>query len=52
MFDGHITLDQARSLMAQATRRLARRQRSWFYRDPRVHWLPTPDLKAALRLIR
>ena len=52
MFDGHIDQDQARGLMAQATRRLARRQRSWFYRDPRVHWLPAPNPKAALHEVR
>ncbi len=51
MLDGHVTAEQARDLTAQATRRLARRQRSWFYADPRVHWLPTPDAASALRLL-
>ena len=27
----------------RATRRFARRQESWFRRDPRVHWLAYDD---------
>lgn len=36
----------ARGATVIATRRLARRQMTWFGRDPRVHWLPAdaPDL--------
>jgi tRNA dimethylallyltransferase len=37
--DGELTLDQAREETARATRRFARRQESWFRRDPRVLWL-------------
>jgi tRNA dimethylallyltransferase len=37
--DGELTLDQARDETARATRRFARRQESWFRRDPRVRWL-------------
>ncbi len=37
--DGECTLDQAREETAKATRRFARRQESWFRRDPRVRWL-------------
>jgi tRNA dimethylallyltransferase len=37
--DGSCTLDQAREETVQATKRFARRQESWFRRDPRVHWL-------------
>jgi tRNA dimethylallyltransferase len=32
------------------SRRLARRQRSWFRRDPRVEWFQNPD-DAARRLV-
>ena len=32
-------LDRARQETVRATRRFARRQRSWFRRDPRVRWL-------------
>jgi len=38
--DGEWTLDQARQETARATRRFARRQESWFRRDPRITWLP------------
>jgi tRNA dimethylallyltransferase len=37
--DGDWTLEQARAETARATRRFARRQESWFRRDPRVTWL-------------
>jgi tRNA dimethylallyltransferase len=37
--DGELTLDEAREETVKATRRFARRQESWFRRDPRVHWL-------------
>ncbi|MFC5141295.1 tRNA (adenosine(37)-N6)-dimethylallyltransferase MiaA [Actinomycetospora rhizophila] len=44
--DGRIDLDEARRRTVVATRRLVRRQRSWFRRDARVHWLDAaaPDL--------
>jgi tRNA dimethylallyltransferase len=44
--DGHWTTDTAADQTRQATRRFARRQRSWFRRDPRVSWLDAaaPDL--------
>jgi tRNA dimethylallyltransferase len=35
-------LQAAERRTVQATRRFARRQRSWFRRDPRVHWLAEP----------
>jgi tRNA dimethylallyltransferase len=37
--DGEGTLDDARLETVKATRRFARRQESWFRRDPRVTWL-------------
>jgi tRNA dimethylallyltransferase len=52
--DGRATLEQAKDLTAQATRRLIRRQESWFRRDPRIHWLDpaAPDLvEQALRAV-
>jgi tRNA dimethylallyltransferase len=51
---GEWTLDQARAETVRATRRFARRQESWFRRDPRITWLDAaaPDLAAqALDLI-
>jgi tRNA dimethylallyltransferase len=52
---GEWTLDQARDETIRATRRFARRQESWFRRDPRILWLDAtaPDLVAqALKLAR
>jgi tRNA dimethylallyltransferase len=37
--DGEWSSGQAREETARATRRFARRQESWFRRDPRVRWL-------------
>jgi tRNA dimethylallyltransferase len=37
--DGLLTVDEARTETARATRRFVRRQRSWFRRDSRIHWL-------------
>ncbi len=53
--DGDLTEQQAQDETARLTRRLARRQRSWFGRDPRVTWLPhdAPDLlQRALAVVR
>jgi tRNA dimethylallyltransferase len=55
--DGELTLDQAREETVRATRRFARRQESWFRRDPRVCWLdasqpPQTLLAEALRVTR
>jgi tRNA dimethylallyltransferase len=46
MLEGELDDATARSDTIAATRRFARRQESWFRRDPRVHWLPydAPDL--------
>ncbi|MCL6671068.1 MULTISPECIES: tRNA (adenosine(37)-N6)-dimethylallyltransferase MiaA [Streptomyces] len=53
---GECTLEEARAETVRATKRFARRQDSWFRRDPRVHWLSggaadlteLPDLALAL----
>ncbi|MCI1936370.1 MAG: tRNA (adenosine(37)-N6)-dimethylallyltransferase MiaA [Bifidobacteriaceae bacterium] len=37
--DGEMGEDEAFSLIAQRTKRLARKQMGWFGRDPRIHWL-------------
>ena len=42
-FDGEYDLDHARERTLIGTRRYVRRQRSWFRRDPRVHWLDGAD---------
>jgi tRNA dimethylallyltransferase len=52
--DGVWTGELARAETARATRRFARRQESWFRRDPRITWLESgADLTTrALVLIR
>jgi tRNA dimethylallyltransferase len=37
--DGRLTMAEATAETARSTRRFVRRQRSWFRRDPRIHWL-------------
>jgi len=37
---GECSLDEAVALVQRNTRRLAKRQLSWFRRDDRIHWLP------------
>jgi tRNA dimethylallyltransferase len=49
---GDCTDDAARAATAQSTRRFARRQRSWFRRDPRVQWVdPGDPIGATLKLV-
>lgn len=40
--DGDLDEAATRALIAQHTRRLARKQHQWFRPDPRVAWLPAP----------
>jgi tRNA dimethylallyltransferase len=52
--DGNGSMEEAQAQTAQATRRLIRRQESWFRRDDRITWLDAdaPDrLDQALRLV-
>ncbi|MEP6960454.1 MAG: tRNA (adenosine(37)-N6)-dimethylallyltransferase MiaA [Acidobacteriota bacterium] len=37
---GELSLDDAVSLTEIGTRQYAKRQRTWFRRDPEIHWLP------------
>ncbi len=43
---GDLSEEDARAAVVRATRRFARRQDTWFRRDPRIVWLPydAPDL--------
>ncbi len=55
--DGECTLAEAHADTVKATKRFARRQESWFRRDPRVHWLNAADpddrlLDEALQLVK
>jgi len=38
--EGRASLDEAFDAIRQNTRRLAKKQRSWFQRDPRIRWIP------------
>ncbi|MDP9183400.1 MAG: tRNA (adenosine(37)-N6)-dimethylallyltransferase MiaA [Actinomycetota bacterium] len=51
--DGSMTESEAKVATVSATNRFVKRQRAWFGRDPRIHWLdPDRDLLAqALRVI-
>ncbi|MUL40167.1 tRNA (adenosine(37)-N6)-dimethylallyltransferase MiaA [Streptomonospora sp. PA3] len=52
---GEYDEEAARAETVRATRRFARRQESWFRRDPRVHWLDHDDpelVERALELVR
>jgi tRNA dimethylallyltransferase len=51
--DGDWTLEAARGETIRATRRFARRQESWFRRDPRVLWTQAGEdlLPRALELL-
>jgi tRNA dimethylallyltransferase len=52
---GEISEDEAITLTINATKKFARRQLSWFRRDPLIHWLDatSPDLfEESLRLIK
>ena len=40
---GELTLDEARERTVIATRQFARRQDSWFRKDPRIRWIPYDD---------
>ena len=40
LLDGELSEDEAREQTVARTRRFARRQDSWFRKDPRITWLP------------
>lgn len=48
---GELAESEAIADTARATRQLARRQRKWFRRDPRVHWI-TAGERATARAVR
>jgi tRNA dimethylallyltransferase len=45
--DGELSLDEARERTLVATRRFARRQDSWFRKDPRIVWVRYDDPERA-----
>lgn len=52
-FAGALSYDEAIERTITGTRRYVRRQRSWFNRDKRIHWLdaPTATAEAALEFL-
>ena len=46
VLDGTMTCPEAIEATAAGTRRLVRKQDTWFRRDPRVHWLDADDADA------
>ncbi len=51
--DGEVDLEEGRAAAIRATKSLAKRQRTFFYRDPRIVWLPwtgDPERRAAAAL--
>ena len=40
---GECTLEEATDLLKQSSRRYAKRQRTWFHRNPKVNWLMLAD---------
>lgn len=52
VIDGELTEAEARERTIQATRRFARRQDSWFRKDPRIGWLPYDAAGLADRVVR
>lgn len=49
--DGKCSLDEAFDAIRQNTRKLVKKQRNWFQRDPRIRWIPWMD-EAADRVER
>ena len=45
--DGLCSIDESFERAARNTRKLARRQRTWFQRDPRIRWIPWFDDEAS-----
>jgi tRNA dimethylallyltransferase len=52
MLLGTLSEEQAKAETAQTTRRFARKQRSWFKRDPGITWLPVSEHLQTLALDR
>jgi tRNA dimethylallyltransferase len=55
--EGELSEDEAFDLLTRNTKRLAKKQRTWFQRDPRVRWIPWSDdmdarVERALEILR
>lgn len=50
-FDGKITRDEAAELIKRNSRRYAKRQLTWFRRDPEVRWFAPDDVGAIIHYL-
>lgn len=52
--DGEITEQELRELIAQNTRRYAKRQWTWFGKDPRTHWVDigTSEMNEIINMVK
>ncbi len=50
-FDGAITRDEAIELVKRNSRRYAKRQMTWFRRDPLIKWFTSPDSQPVIEAI-
>ncbi|WP_300738925.1 tRNA (adenosine(37)-N6)-dimethylallyltransferase MiaA [uncultured Alistipes sp.] len=50
-FDGRVTRDEAVELIKRNTRRYAKRQLTWFRRDPEIRWFAPTDDEEMIRYI-
>lgn len=49
-FEGKLTWDQALNLLRRNTRRYAKRQMTWFRKDPEIHWILADDPERMARI--
>lgn len=49
-FDGKISLEQALDLLRRNTRRYAKRQMTWFRKDPQIQWFSADDPQRVSRI--
>ena len=45
---GRCTHEELRATLARATRRYARRQRTWFRSEPNVTWVPATEIETTI----
>jgi tRNA dimethylallyltransferase len=50
-FDDKISLEEAREKIKANTRKYARKQLTWFARDPEINWFSPPNAEAVLSFL-
>ena len=50
-FQGSFTLEEAVEHMKRETRRYAKRQLTWFRRNPNIHWLKVDEMESHEQLV-